>query len=251
VRTTGARKTYIEALMAFADGPSTIPVAAFARRRHLFGRIQLIAKERVMSVHRIALSSLFLAAVTLGAVAYASHLFPLHASPAQQVTLTPGPLEGAATPVSDRNAIPRVLASPAPRYPAEAAVLNATGAVAMKLVVDQNGNVAEARPIGFAIGGPGLTYRAVRQDPLPAVELMFRGDDPLKPAVEEFLFAASDAAYSEPAIKGKGAHNGRLGLRADRSCGGVSSASLLLDEEAPAGRRCRIRDYSARVRGAE
>jgi TonB family protein len=194
VRTTGTRKTYIEALLAFADGASRIPVAAFARRRHLFGRIQLIAKERVMSVPRLAFSSVLLTVVTIGTVWYASQLFPLSAGGLpQQVTAVPGPMERSARTLTQAQ-LPKIVSAPANPTPPEMVIVNASGAVVVKLTVDQNGNVAEARPIGFAIGGPGLTYRAVSQDPLPSLDLVVAASDPLHDAVDALVRSTASSA---------------------------------------------------------
>jgi TonB family protein len=192
VRATGARRSYIEALLLFADSAPVIPAAAFARRRHLFQRIQLIAKEHVMSGTRVALSSLLLAAATLTAVWYSSQLFPLSASP-QQVNTKPGPIERSATAAGSSAQIPKALASVPPLYPNEAAAIDASGAVVVKLTVDQNGAVAEARPVGFAIGGPNLRYRAVKQDPLPATNTIFNDNDPMHDAADALLRSALDA----------------------------------------------------------
>ena len=49
---TGTRRG-IEALAAFADETPLVPAAAFARRRHLFRRMQLIAREAGMSSRQL------------------------------------------------------------------------------------------------------------------------------------------------------------------------------------------------------
>ena len=66
---TNARRTYLEALLAFADGPVPFPVTPFARRRHLFHRIQLISREAVMSSKRIVLASAVIVLVVAGVTA--------------------------------------------------------------------------------------------------------------------------------------------------------------------------------------
>jgi TonB family protein len=202
VRATGSRRTYIEALMAFADDASRMPVAAFARRRHLFGRIQLIAKERVMSVPRLAFSSVLLTAVTAAAVWFSAAVFPLSAAAPQQVTQTPGPLEQIATPVAANANLPRPLSQVRAVYPLEALAVDASGAVIAKIVVDQNGQVAEIRPVGLAIGTPTGSYHAVREDPLPSTERMFGANDPMKLAADAFLsstqMALSDWRFEPP-----------------------------------------------------
>ena len=79
VQLTNARKTYMEALLAFADQPTLYPATPFARRRHLFHRMVLISTEAAMSHGRIVGSSLAMAAVLLATGLYASSRFPLKA----------------------------------------------------------------------------------------------------------------------------------------------------------------------------
>ena len=86
VQLTNARKTYLEALLTFADEPTLFPATPFARRRHLFHRMLLISREAVMSSRRIIVSSVAMAAVLLAAGLYASSAFPLKAAPASSVT---------------------------------------------------------------------------------------------------------------------------------------------------------------------
>ena len=83
VQLTNARKTYLEALLVFADQPTLFPAAPFGRRRHLFHRMLLISREAVMSSRRIVASSIAMGAVLLATGLYASSLFPLKAVPAE------------------------------------------------------------------------------------------------------------------------------------------------------------------------
>ena len=85
VQVTNARKTYLEALLAFADQPTLFPATPFARRRHLFHRMLLISREAVMSSRRIVASTLATAAVLLATGLYASSAFPLKAAPVATV----------------------------------------------------------------------------------------------------------------------------------------------------------------------
>jgi TonB family protein len=82
VQLTNARKTYLEALLVFADQPTLFPAAPFGRRRHLFHRMLLISREAVMSSRRIVASSIAMGAVLLATGLYASSAFPLKAVPA-------------------------------------------------------------------------------------------------------------------------------------------------------------------------
>jgi TonB family protein len=77
VQLTNAPKTYLEALLAFADEPTLFPATPFARRRHLFHRMLLISREAVMSSRRIVASSVAMATVLLATGLYASSTFPL------------------------------------------------------------------------------------------------------------------------------------------------------------------------------
>ena len=80
VLVTNARRSYIEALLAFADEPPLFAAAPFARRRHLFQRMLLISREAVMSSRRIVAST---AVMTLAVVLtgwYGVAAFPLTSS---------------------------------------------------------------------------------------------------------------------------------------------------------------------------
>ena len=87
VQLTNARKTYLEALLVFADQPTLFPATPFGRRRHLFHRMLLVSREAVMSSRRIAASSIAMATVLLATGLYGSSAFPLKAAPA--VTVVP------------------------------------------------------------------------------------------------------------------------------------------------------------------
>jgi TonB family protein len=87
VQLTNARKTYLEALLAFADQPTLFPAAPFARRRHLFHRMLLISREAAMSSRRIVASAVSMAAVLLATGVYGSSMFPLKAAPASTATV--------------------------------------------------------------------------------------------------------------------------------------------------------------------
>jgi protein TonB len=82
VRITGGRRSYIEALMAFADGTPLAQAAAFSRRRHLFRRILLLSKDRGMSARRRVAWSAVMALVLAAGSWRAISAFPLLQSPA-------------------------------------------------------------------------------------------------------------------------------------------------------------------------
>lgn len=89
VQVTNARKTYLEALLTFADQPTLFPAAPFARRRHLFHRMLLISREAVMSSRRIVISSVAALAVVLVTGWYGASAFPLMATGSSQASQTP------------------------------------------------------------------------------------------------------------------------------------------------------------------
>lgn len=77
ILTTGSRRNYLDALLAFADARPIFAVAAFARRRHLLHRMITISKESVMSSKRLVFSGAALL-VLVGATAWtAAAAFPL------------------------------------------------------------------------------------------------------------------------------------------------------------------------------
>ena len=65
VLTTGSRRTYVNALLAFADSSPSMAAPAFARRKHLVRRLVLISKEAAMSGRRVVASGAALGAVVL------------------------------------------------------------------------------------------------------------------------------------------------------------------------------------------
>jgi protein TonB len=79
VLATNGRRSYVEALLSFADEPSIYPAAPFARRRHLFQRMLLISREDVMSSRRIVASCAVMGAVVLMGGWYGVAAFPLTA----------------------------------------------------------------------------------------------------------------------------------------------------------------------------
>jgi protein TonB len=80
VQSTGERRVYLEALMAFADAAPLTPAAAFSRRRHLFTRIVLLSKEAVMSSQRVFVSCVVTALIVGTGGWYAAWAFPLQRS---------------------------------------------------------------------------------------------------------------------------------------------------------------------------
>src|SRR5687768_755139 len=159
VLATGSRRAYMEALLAFSDGPSLAPAPAFARRPHLFQRIVLLSKENVMSSRRIVISGAALAALLVAGGWYASEAFPVEqatspfapagagARPAQ----VPGMPNEQVNPITPENPIPRrVFATPIP-YPPQLAGTGYSAVAEMRVVLDPSGSVASVSRAAVAI----------------------------------------------------------------------------------------------------
>jgi TonB family protein len=187
---TGTRRGYIEALAAFADETPLVPAAAFARRRHLFRRMRLIAREAGMSSKRIAWSCAVMALVVTTGSWYAVGAFPL-TEPAQDIQNEIGPLEKQAQPITPENPIPRRTYSVDPVYPAEAAAVDANAMITLMITLDQFGRVAEIRRLGVA--------------PIGSARLNLAPPDPetLSSAYDALVRSAADAVrqwtYDPPA----------------------------------------------------
>ncbi|MEO7408281.1 MAG: TonB family protein [Vicinamibacterales bacterium] len=108
---TNARRSYVEALLAFADEPAMYPAAPFAQRRQLFTRMMLISKEAVMSSKRLVASTAGMAGALVATAWCGVLAFPLTATtlpatadrPAAQSQAPPrDPRAGVARPASAR-----------------------------------------------------------------------------------------------------------------------------------------------------
>jgi protein TonB len=196
---TGRRKAYVEALLAFSDSISVVPTAAFAKRRHLFRRIALVSREDLMSSRRIVASCAVMAlALPLGTWSAVS-AFPLHATGVQatQLATGPGPLERRAHTVTPENPVPRRIHYEPPIVPDVARTASAK--IAVKVTLDSAGAVAEARPTGFAVKGPGFTIEAAGDDmgkTLNGTATLWPGDPSLAATARETVMALLDSALT-------------------------------------------------------
>jgi TonB family protein len=178
---TGRRKTYVEALLAFADTTSVVPTAAFARRRHLVRRIALVSKEDVMSSRRIVVTCAAMALIVGLGSWYAVSAFPLRRSDQTRTpaSLEAGPLELKAHAVTPENPVPRRVHYEAPTIPDS--IDSIRGNFGVKVTLDDVGRVAEARLVSMEFFIPGLNYEA------SAVDLGNRGTRSLEGAVNGAL----------------------------------------------------------------
>jgi protein TonB len=197
VLATSQRRAYLEALLVFADASRQAPAAAFARRRHLFRRMVLISKETVMSSRRILVSVATMTAVIAAGAWSAVSVFPMTevvlaqgraGAPRPLAAIAgqspAGPIELQAKPITPENPIPRRTFSVTPQNPS--LETNGMVIVSVRVVVDRQGRVAEARSAGVgARGGLGATA------------------GPVSPPSEAFLKAVIDAVkqwqYDPPA----------------------------------------------------
>ena len=146
VALTGRRRTYVEALLAFADATPLAPAPAFAWRRHLFRRIVLISREDAMSVRRLIGSCVVMTLVVASGTWYALGAFPMsEISRGQEVQMEPGPLERAANPITPENPIPRRVSTTQAVTPPQVAAIGAGAVVTVRTTVNNAGQVAEAR----------------------------------------------------------------------------------------------------------
>jgi protein TonB len=163
VLASGSRRSYMEALLAFADGSRLEPAPAFVCRADLFHRIVLLSKESAMSSRRIVVSGVVLT-VLLGAGGwYAGEAFPVVApafsSLQRGVAPPPAQQDGAGNvvvnPITPENPIPRrVFATPIP-YPLELAGTGFESAISVRVILNANGSVQSAFAGARAVGKPG------------------------------------------------------------------------------------------------
>jgi TonB family protein len=170
---TGRRKAYIKALLAFADSTSVLPIAAFARRRHLFRRIALVSKEDVMSSRRIVASCAAMALVVAAGSWYTVSALPLRRAPQVWTQKEPGSLERSAHTVTPENPIPRRVHAEDPIVPDVPGVNG--GTLIVKVTIDVLGRVAEARATELAIRGAGLNVNVAGDEMVGEIDRSVRG----------------------------------------------------------------------------
>ena len=194
VRATGDRRSYMQALLRFADSSGLRPLdwarggpaPAFAHRRQLFHRIVRVSKEKVMSAPRIAISVAALVAALAATSWYASMLFPIVAavhvdvvpsSPISSIeqSLTGLPVTsrlvpeqrpaeqgrgGTAAPntpyaVTPENPIPRRTRGVSPMWPSAFAGRQLDVVVGARLTIDGEGAVTSVARAGCSVSTAG------------------------------------------------------------------------------------------------
>lgn len=109
------RRTYISALIAFADAPTLVTAPAFAHRRRLFSRIERLCEESTMSFRRFVLAAALLLATVGASGFYVVHAFPLLAG--DEVMTAPSAPDMYSQDVPPPPAPPAVPPEPDPRVP--------------------------------------------------------------------------------------------------------------------------------------
>jgi TonB family protein len=214
IEATGSRRTYVDALLAYAGESPLCGSTAFGRRRHLVHRLVLISKEAVMSARRVVVCGAVLAVVLACSSWYAVQAFPIEAPwqvPAEDpFAALPGPVEQRAKPVTPENPIPRrtwqVPAQVPADYPAEAARLDWRNvSVALRVTLDEGGSVSDARAVGFSFragaanrgaSGRSTLEQAVRQVP---VKLRDSARYAVLATVQSAMMAVRQWRYDPPA----------------------------------------------------
>jgi TonB family protein len=156
VECLGTRKPYMYALLEIAAGeiaPALRAAPAFLSERQLARRIELLVKEVSMSKARLISSFSILVVVLILAGGLAVRAFPLKVPvPVIQPTVatnanpapTPRP-EQVVDPNSKGVVKPLPIYKPDPPYTKEAKDAKVQGTVILKIVVDAQGNVSEAK----------------------------------------------------------------------------------------------------------
>jgi TonB family protein len=156
VECLGTRKPYMYALLEIAAGktePALVAAPAFLSERQLVRRIELLVKEVSMSKARLISSFSTLAVVLILAGGLAVRAFPLKSpvpaiQPAVATHADPAPTPGRdkVFDVNSKGVVKPVLISHSdPPYTEQARVAKVAGTVVLNIVIDAQGNVAEAK----------------------------------------------------------------------------------------------------------
>jgi bla regulator protein blaR1 len=154
---TRDRRSYAEALLAFADGKpaALVAVAPLIRRRYLSQRIALVLQEVPMSRTRIALACACAFVVVASTTAAAVDRFPISTSLAAQSADAPQK-------PGDGVTLPKVLREVRPDYTSAALAAKIQGSVMMSIVVLAGGTVGDVTVIQSLDREFGLDDQAVK-----------------------------------------------------------------------------------------
>ena len=157
VRTLGSKRTYMEALLTFADELPLSAAPAFARPAHLVRRMHLIAQEAVMSFRRLVFSAGVLGLI-LASVAWSGlQAFPMVSGTPRAEAAGRARAAGAQDGRRDLDegayraggdiSTPRKIKDVQPVYPEDAKAAGVTGVVILEARVERDGTVSDAQVI--------------------------------------------------------------------------------------------------------
>ena len=150
VAITGARRSYMNALLAFANRPALAPATLFARRNHLAVRIRRIAEEVPMSRRRMVAAGAALVSVLVTSTWRIVSALPLTAAAIAQAPAPPSQgavlrtylsPDGIRIQISSRS-MPRPAGGLQPIYPPDLRRLGVGATVTLTLNVNAAGQVA-------------------------------------------------------------------------------------------------------------
>ena len=206
ILTIGSRRSYVDALLVYAEPSPWYAATAFARRRHLIHRLVLISKEAVMSARRVVATSAVLACLMTATTWYSMQAFPLtQSSQSDHLSPTPGPAEQSARRVTPENPVPRRISHVEPDFGAEIESSKAHGRVYLRVTLDAAGRVAETRVIGIALAMAGASLSVDGSQPGGVAQSMNAtlNHQPVRPVLEAAIAGAvrsvSQWQYAPPA----------------------------------------------------
>jgi protein TonB len=165
----GSRRAYMTTLLEFAtrrDGHA-LRIVAFFRHRQLARRIAALSKEVSMSKPWLVASGMTAAILLTAAAQFAQAAFPLAdlawqtAAPPTPDASGPSALEQQAYQVSKDQPPPRKVHDVRMPYPDDVKAVITSAMVMVRLVIDADGSVAEARILSRKVGGPQTTPEAL------------------------------------------------------------------------------------------
>ena len=159
-RLVGSRRAYVETLLAFTSARSATvqPASGFFRHRQLARRIAALSREVSMSTRVLVGTGVTTMLVLLAVAAAVQAAFPLPAAPAQATAAeSVSALEELAYKVPQDAPPPRKVHDVRPAYPDDVREVVTSAVFGVRVVVDVDGTVAEARILTQRFSGPGAS----------------------------------------------------------------------------------------------
>lgn len=161
-RIVGSRRVYMRTLLDFADrrDEHALRAITFFRQRQLARRIAALSKEVSMSTRHLVLSGMAAAFLLTMAVHAAQAAFPMITDPPRTTTVPPqdvsqpSALEQQAYQVPKDAPPPRKVGNVPLPYPEDIQRSISSAVFGVRLVIDVDGSVAEARILTRKIAGP-------------------------------------------------------------------------------------------------